>query len=209
MKPTQEQVIAWAREAGFEDYRWTSLSGNSELDRTLQVGEYPVGESVFALAILAYEAGSKDAFQDGAKAMFDALLFRVANNWHPRAQEQCDVENEWATAWAADALDEVSPEDCAEWKSIKESWKDGYEAGRKDENEACAKVCEDSVPTYIKDEERWLKGQNGKPDVRLKELAPNLEAAWEQEQLLRKNSVLKDIAEGHTLAAAIRARREQ
>ena len=83
-----------------------------------------------------------------------------------------------------------------------------YEAGRKDENEACAKMCEDSVPTYTKDGERWLKGQNGKPDVRLKELAPNLEAAWEQEQLLRKDSALKEIAEGHRFAAVIRARRE-
>ena len=60
MKPTQEQVIAWAREAGFEDWHWTSLEGESELDRTLQVGEYPVGESVFALVSLAYEAGRKD-----------------------------------------------------------------------------------------------------------------------------------------------------
>lgn len=74
------------------------------------------------------------------------------------------------------------------------------------EREACAKVCEDSVPTYTKDGERWLKGRNGKPDVRLKDLAPNLEAAWEQEQLLRKNSALKDIATGHILASAIRAR---
>lgn len=119
MKPTQEQVIAWAREV--ELFATTSI--------------------LMKFATLAYEAGRKDAFQDGAKAMFDALLFRVANNWHPRAQEQCDVENEWATAWAADALDEVSPEDCAEWKSIKESWKDGYEAGRKDENEACQEIC--------------------------------------------------------------------
>ena len=60
MKPTQEQVIAWAREAGFDEYETTSLSGNSELDRTLQVNEYPVGESVFALVALAYEAGRKD-----------------------------------------------------------------------------------------------------------------------------------------------------
>ena len=74
------------------------------------------------------------------------------------------------------------------------------------EREACAKLCEDSVPTYTKDGERWLKGRNGKPDVRLKDLAPNLEAAWEQEQLLRKNSALKDIATGHILATAIRAR---
>lgn len=84
-----------------------------------------------------------------------------------------------------------------------------YETGRAAENEACAKVCEDSVPTYTKDGERWLKGRNGKPDVRLKDLAPNLEAAWEQEQLFKKDSALQSIHEGHILAAAIRARREQ
>ena len=135
MKPTQEQVIAWAREAGAVHYSPPPLRAVRGMSMTF--------EQMEAAFTLAYEAGRKDAFQDGAKAMFDALLFRVANNWHPRAQEQCDVENEWATAWAADALDEVSPEDCAEWKSIKESWKDGYEAGRKDENKACAKLCAD------------------------------------------------------------------
>lgn len=72
MKPTQEQVIAWAREAGFEDYHWTSLSGESELDRTLQVGEYPVGEAVFALVALAYEAGRKDENEAIAQMIEDA-----------------------------------------------------------------------------------------------------------------------------------------
>lgn len=57
---TQEQVIAFALEAGFENYESTSLSGKSQLDRTLQVGEYPVGESVFALAAISYAAGRKD-----------------------------------------------------------------------------------------------------------------------------------------------------
>lgn len=60
MKPTQEQIHTWAIQAGFEEYESTSLSGNSELDRTLQVGEYPVGECVFALVSLAYEAGQRD-----------------------------------------------------------------------------------------------------------------------------------------------------
>ena len=60
MKPTQDQILTWAIQAGFEEYESTSLSGNSELDRTLQVGEYPVGECVFALVTLAYEAGRKD-----------------------------------------------------------------------------------------------------------------------------------------------------
>jgi hypothetical protein len=47
MKPTQEQVIAWAREAGIKfDPRWgTCYTGNSQL------------EIAFTLA---YEAGRKD-----------------------------------------------------------------------------------------------------------------------------------------------------
>ena len=74
------------------------------------------------------------------------------------------------------------------------------------EREACAKVCEDLVPTYLKDGERWLKGRNGKPDSRLKDLAPNLEAAWEAEQLLKHGSVIEKITEVHICADAIRAR---
>ena len=74
------------------------------------------------------------------------------------------------------------------------------------EREACAKVCEDLVPTYLKDGERWLKGRNGKPDSRLKDLAPNLEAAWEAEQLLKHGSVIEKITEAHICADAIRAR---
>ena len=47
MKPTQEQVIAWAREAGIEfDPRWgTCYTGNSQLEIAFTV---------------AYEAGRKD-----------------------------------------------------------------------------------------------------------------------------------------------------
>ena len=74
------------------------------------------------------------------------------------------------------------------------------------EREACAKVCEELVPTYLKDGERWLKGRNGKPDSRLKDLAPHLEAAWEAEQLLKHGSVVEKITQAHICAAAIRAR---
>jgi hypothetical protein len=51
-----DEIIRMAREAGFEDYHWTSLNGESELDRTLQVGEYPIGESVFKFAALVAAA---------------------------------------------------------------------------------------------------------------------------------------------------------
>ena len=75
------------------------------------------------------------------------------------------------------------------------------------EREACAKVCESQVPTYLKDGERWLRGENGKPDKRLKEIAPNLEKTWEQEQLL-KHGRIEFITQAHICADAIRARGE-
>ena len=74
------------------------------------------------------------------------------------------------------------------------------------EREACAKVCEDLVPVYLKDGERWLKGQNGNSDKRLKDIAPNLENAWEAEQLLKNGSVIEFVTEAHKCAKAIRAR---
>lgn len=53
---TQDEIIKLALEAGFEEYEWSSLSGDSELDETLQVGEYPVGEAVFKFAALVAAA---------------------------------------------------------------------------------------------------------------------------------------------------------
>ena len=53
---TRDDIIAMALQAGFEEYESSSLSGNSELDQTLQVGEYPVGETVFKFAILVAAA---------------------------------------------------------------------------------------------------------------------------------------------------------
>ena len=83
-----------------------------------------------------------------------------------------------------------------------------WEKSAQAEREACAKVCEDLVPTYLKDGDRWLKGRNGKPDSRLKDLAPNLEAAWEAEQLIKHGSVIEKITKAHICAAAIRARKQ-
>jgi len=53
---TKDDIIRMALEAGFEKYHLTSLSGESELDRTLQVGEYPVGEYVSKFAELVAAA---------------------------------------------------------------------------------------------------------------------------------------------------------
>ena len=62
MKPTQEQVIAWAREAGLEAYTGRFI-GN--------------GESKFLQAVtaLAYEAGRKDENEACAKICDDMVLY--------------------------------------------------------------------------------------------------------------------------------------
>ena len=77
MKPTQEQVIAWAREATGKQTPFAS-----------DMGRWAVIDRCFAIA---YEAGQKDALSniDPSKLM---------------------------------------------------SYQEGYEAGRKDENEACAEL---------------------------------------------------------------------
>ena len=74
---------------------------------------------------------SDDCFRAGARAMFDALAYRVANHWHPHCQDECDRDNAWAMEWASDALEEVSPDDCAKWKAIHQARADGYEAGKR------------------------------------------------------------------------------
>lgn len=68
---TQDDIIRMAREAGFEDYHWTSLNGESELDQTLQVGEYPVGESVFKFATLVAEKEREACAQTCEQAGID------------------------------------------------------------------------------------------------------------------------------------------
>jgi hypothetical protein len=61
-----------------------------------------------------------DDFRKGARAMFDSLLCRAANNYHgnPSVDAACTEENKIVTAWAADALAEVSVDDWNEWASI-------------------------------------------------------------------------------------------
>jgi hypothetical protein len=59
---TNEEIIRMAREAGFEEYD-CGLSGNSELDEMLYVGEYPIGEAVFKLVVLVAEATKEKAKQ--------------------------------------------------------------------------------------------------------------------------------------------------
>jgi hypothetical protein len=80
-------------------------------------------------------APSRAAIQDiefrrGARMMFDALLYRVANNWNPSCQEACDRDNKWAIEWASNALKEVSPDDYTEWKTINTAWEEGHAVGK-------------------------------------------------------------------------------
>ena len=55
MKPTQEQVIAWAREAGFEVYEEDKFMNTHISDTLIHI--HTAAEN---LATLAYEAGRKD-----------------------------------------------------------------------------------------------------------------------------------------------------
>ncbi len=73
-----------------------------------------------------------DDFKAGARAMFDALLMRAANNWHsrPEVQDMCAKENKLIQEWAEDALDSVSPDDLATWKSLDQMYQSGYQAGK-------------------------------------------------------------------------------
>jgi len=63
-----------------------------------------------------------DEFKAGARAMFDYITFAVANHYHvrPGAKEQCEIESAYANDVAERALEEVSPEDHAEWLKIGE-----------------------------------------------------------------------------------------
>ena len=56
MKPTQEQVIAWARDAGITFQTHQGISGRL---RTLTEGSQSI-KRIETIATLAYEAGRKD-----------------------------------------------------------------------------------------------------------------------------------------------------
>jgi hypothetical protein len=75
-----------------------------------------------------------ERFKAGAKAMFDYILFRAANNYHsrPDVQAACTKENLLVTEWITDALEEVSPEDAATWRSIDSAYQAGYQTGLSD-----------------------------------------------------------------------------
>lgn len=70
-----DEIIRMAREAGFEEYD-CGLSGNSELDEMLYVGEYPIGEAVFKFAALVAEA-KKAEYEKKFDEVFGELIEKI------------------------------------------------------------------------------------------------------------------------------------
>ena len=103
MKPTQEQVIAWAREV------WGDDSGKPWSEAALL--------HITQLAALAYEAGQESMKWDGI------------HSCHPDCQRPACVHT-------------------------RKTYQEGYEAGRKDENEECGKIC-DAAQLFGNIDERW------------------------------------------------------
>jgi hypothetical protein len=92
-----------------------------------------------------------DDFGRGVRAMFDYLLYRAANNYHgnPEIQKQCNNDNTLIEEWAIDALEEISPNDYSEWKSICNAYDDGFKTGNTCERKRCIKLLEDAINSSI------------------------------------------------------------
>lgn len=75
---------------------------------------------------------SSHQFRAGAKAMFDVLLTRTCNNYsgNPIINKRCKQDNELIENWVTEALEEVSPEDHAQWKTITLSYDEGFTKGK-------------------------------------------------------------------------------
>lgn len=71
----KETIQKLAIEAGFEPYETYHLSGNSEDDRLVSVGEYPCGESVIKFAELVAKAERESC----AKVVEDAGAYTEWN----------------------------------------------------------------------------------------------------------------------------------
>ena len=85
---TKDDILRMAREAGFHKWDSTCLSGKSDLDEKLAVGEYAIGEAVFKFATLVAaaerEACAKeisaeinDEIEDEAYCILVTLLARI------------------------------------------------------------------------------------------------------------------------------------
>lgn len=117
MKPTQEQVIAWALEVDIDPH---------DMCEDPRIAE----NNLERLVTLAYEAGRESAKLDST------------HTCHDQCQRPACV-------------------------AVREA----YESGRKDENEACATVCEDET-------KYWKQGQP--PYIALTECAVAIRARREQ-----------------------------
>ena len=72
-----------------------------------------------------------EAFRAGAKAMFDSLAIRAANNYDSNLviNQSLQKENALVMAWAEDAFMEVDPDDFDQWKILVDMYQQGYEDG--------------------------------------------------------------------------------
>lgn len=100
MKPTQEQVIAWAREAGLQCAKNYDYRGLYEAMPLLEQQDF---DKVLLALTLAYEAGQESMKWDGI------------HSCHPDCQRPACVHT-------------------------RKTYQEGYEAGRKDENEAAIEI---------------------------------------------------------------------
>ena len=73
-----ERIKALALLAGWEPYHQSSLWGKSELDRTFQAGEYPVGEDLSRFAelilILCADICKQEATDNGTAQKIEARI---------------------------------------------------------------------------------------------------------------------------------------
>ena len=221
---TQDEIMEMAKQAGFDIGMWEKLSDDDDVFGYEFEG---IHENLEAFAKLVAEKELTDAQNtirqlaeklECCKRLVDSINM-ASNPMGVKSREALRNVREMKTIMTKEEeilLRELAGGRCTIQKVTAaigpmSLWsKDGLEAEIRKaveaEREACAKVCEDLFPTYLKAGERWLKGRNGKPDSRLKDLAPNLEAAWEAEQLIKHGSVIEKITEAHSCANAIRAR---
>jgi len=60
----KDDIIRMAQKAGFDKWDSTCLSGKSDLDEKLAVGEYATGEAVFKFATLVAAAEREACLED-------------------------------------------------------------------------------------------------------------------------------------------------
>ena len=131
MKPTQEQVIASAREV--ELFATTSILMKFAT-LAYEAGRTAEREKVAAWMIQrSYATGHGDTTED----LLAELDWQIAENWNRAMINGIETERESAK------LDSIHTchDQCQRPPCV--AVREAYAAGRKDENEACVKVCKD------------------------------------------------------------------